>query len=224
MIGRKERADLKRSWSNYSAQTTKSLQTVATAAAYVARINGVTGTASPVWAAATQLLSDNQTRVRFIAGVRNASDTAIKVTVSQAVPLYLAGMLTSATSRTVSATAIAELAAAGTGPAVCPVSLSTTTGVSISNGSSTSGNGCTLRPNAGISNAGGSNFGFNGAIHAPNGPFLVLNGVLNSTSGCAEIVANAISLTGGTAFGSNCSPFGLPEIYSQQTTSVAMVQ
>jgi Flp pilus assembly protein TadG len=148
---------------DYQHQSTKVARTAATAAANLAWINKVTGMASPAWAASTQLLTDNQITVQIIAGLRNASDTAVKVTVSQQLTLYLAGIFTSATSQTISATAVAELMAVTSGPLACVLALqgdsngiTTTQDISISNGVQVNTNGCALRSDAAVNLTGGA--------------------------------------------------------------------
>jgi Flp pilus assembly protein TadG len=148
---------------DYQHQSTKVARTAATAAANLAWINKVTGMASPAWTASTQLLTDNQITVKIIAGLRNASDTAVKVTVSQQLTLYLAGIFTTATSQSISATAVAELVAVTSGPLACVLALqgdsngiTTTQDISISNGVQVNTNGCALRSDAAVNLTGGA--------------------------------------------------------------------
>jgi Flp pilus assembly protein TadG len=148
---------------DYQHQSTKVARTAATAAANLAWINKVTGMASPAWDASTQLLTDNQITVQIIAGLRNASDTAVKVTVSQQLTLYLAGIFTTAASQTISATAVAELMAVTSGPLACVLALqgdsngiTTTQDISISNGVQVNTNGCALRSDAAVNLTGGA--------------------------------------------------------------------
>jgi Flp pilus assembly protein TadG len=141
---------------DYQHQSIKVPQTAATAAASLAWINGVTGTASPAWTAATQLLADNQIAVQIIAGLKNPGDTAVQVTVSRQLSLYLAGIFTSATSKTISATAVAELIPVATGVACMLALQGSVNGVdppidaTFSGNASISAGNCVLRSNGDI--------------------------------------------------------------------------
>lgn len=168
---------------NLSKQTTKNVQTAAQAAGNVAVLNGATGQTTPTWTSSTQTLVDGTVTVAIIPGVRNSTDTAFQVTVTQSVPLYLATLLTSATSRTISATAIAELTSSGGTAEACVVALqddgSTNTSsmdIELSNGASISTNGCVLRSDGSASFTGGSKVNANvvaaGTINFSNGASL----------------------------------------------------
>jgi Flp pilus assembly protein TadG len=142
---------------DYQHQSTKAALTAATAAANLAWINGVTGMASPAWTAATQLLADNQIAVQIIAGLKYPADTAVQVTVSRQLSLYLAGIFTSATSQTISATAVAELMSVMGGPLACVLALqgssngiTTTQDISVTNGVRVNTTGCALRSDAAV--------------------------------------------------------------------------
>ena len=147
---------------DYQHQATKVPKTAATAAASLAWYNGVTGVATPTWTAATNLLTDNQITVQIIAGLRTASDTAVRVTVSRLVPLFLAGIFTSAATQKVTATAVAELVTA-TGTLACVLALqgdsngiTTNDDISLSNGVQINTNGCALRSDAAVQLTGGA--------------------------------------------------------------------
>lgn len=181
---------------NYQHQAAKTARTAATAAANLAWINGVTGTANPSWAAATQLLSDNQIAVQIIAGLKNPSDTAVQVTVSLQLPLYLAGIFTSASSQTIWATAVAELTTVAGGPLACVLALqgdsngiTTTQDISISNGVKVNTNGCALRSDAAVNLTGGATVGGNviaaGQVSVSNGASITAP--YTSTSNAGQI-------------------------------------
>jgi len=166
---------------DYEHQSTPVARTAANAAAYLAQINGVLGTATPTWTAGTKLLTDNQIVVQIIAGPKISSDTAVQVTVSRSVQLYLAGIFTSATSQTITATAIAELmAVSGGGPQACVIALqgdangiTTSQDISITNGGTISTNGCGLRSDGDITLSGGATVDGNvvaaGTVSVTNG-------------------------------------------------------
>jgi Flp pilus assembly protein TadG len=370
------------------------------AAAYVAQINGIAGMANPVWNATTKTLTDNLITAQIVAGPRNTNDVAVQVSVSRSLPLYLAGVFTSASAQTVSATAVAEIVQTSSGPPACLLALKgdvngvtippditisghvtitasncalrsdasvsingnvtiTAAGiiaagtVGVSGGSAdieapitqnagqipdpfanntalqsalnqvaqTSGraincsgksctgpgvscsNGtCTIQPGsysainasgqvtlvmspglylvngpvsfsgqtglrangvtivstgagsfsggsaqqltaattasasngaipgivfASLSNAsfsGNSSLPFSGAIYLPNGALSISGTATDGSSGCAEVVAQTITLTGNAAFSTNCSSYGLPVINSLQTTTTALVR
>jgi Flp pilus assembly protein TadG len=165
---------------DYQHQSTKVAHAAATAAANLAWINGVTGTASPAWTAATQILADNQITVQIIAGPKNPGDTAVQVTVSRQLSLYLAGIFTAASSKTISATAVAELTTVTGGPLACVLALqgasngiTTTQDITISNGVQVNTNGCALRSDAAVNLTGGATVSGNvvaaGQVSVSNG-------------------------------------------------------
>jgi Flp pilus assembly protein TadG len=148
---------------DYQHQATKVPRASAAAAANLAWLNKVTGTASPTWTAGTELLTDNLIAVQIIAGLRNASDTAVRVTVSRLVPLCVAGIFTSATTQMISATAVAELTAALSGPPACVLALqgdsngiTTTEDINLNNGVKINNGGCALRSDASVNLTGGA--------------------------------------------------------------------
>jgi Flp pilus assembly protein TadG len=148
---------------DYQHQATKVPKTAAMAAANFAWYNGVTGIATPTWTAATNLLTDNQITVQIIAGLRTASDTAMQVTVSRLVPLYLAGIFTSVGTQTVTATAVAELVTATGGALACVLALqgdatgiTTTQDIILKDGVQVNTNGCALRSDAAVNLTGGA--------------------------------------------------------------------
>ncbi len=149
---------------NYQHQGTPVQQTAAQAAANVAVLNGIKGVSSgtsPTWTSGTSTLVDGNVTVQFVTGPKSSADTAIKVTVKQTVPLYLAGLFTTASSRTMSAVAIAEIVGQPSGATACVVALKgESTGVTTGNditdsGAATiSGSGCTVVSDAGVSLSG----------------------------------------------------------------------
>lgn len=131
----------------------------ATAAARIAEINGVAGTATPSWNDSTKTLTDNQIAVQIVNGIKNASDTAIKVTAQETVPLTLTRLVTSMTSVTVTATSYGELVnLAGNTPQPCllalagnDVGITTGTDVTFSGSITIDAPYCSVRSDAGIS-------------------------------------------------------------------------
>jgi Flp pilus assembly protein TadG len=106
-----------------------SSQTAAGAAANVAEANGVTGTSTRTWTAASSTLTDNMITVAIVSGITHASDTAVKVTVQQSVPLVFAKVFSAVGSVTVTATAYAELVITNpASPQPCIAALQTAAG------------------------------------------------------------------------------------------------
>lgn len=143
---------------NYKA--TSNRQTAATAAARMAQLNGAQGMTTPTWTAATSTLSDNMVTAQVTTGVKSNTDTAIKVTVQQSVPLTVSQLFSNASSVTVTGAAMAELVAStgpGTGGQPCLVALSTSGSISGSGSTYITMPNCTIRSNGTISvNGGGS--------------------------------------------------------------------
>ena len=148
---------------DYQHQTTKVPGTAAAAASNLAEINGITG----------------QITVQIGAGLKNASDTAVQVTVSRSLRLFLAQIFTAATSLTISATAVAELVPTATS-AACLLALqgdlngiTTNPDVSISNGVHIATQGCALRSDGDVNLTGGATVNGNviaaGQVSVSNG-------------------------------------------------------
>jgi Flp pilus assembly protein TadG len=174
------------------------------AAANLAQINGVTATASPVWNATTQTFPDGLINVKVVSGVKNTGDFALQVTVTRAVPLFLAGFFTKAPTKTVSATAIAELVttSATTGTACVLALEGDSTGITtdvdfnFSNGVTvnTSGN-CALRSDGDVILTGGVDIG---SVNA-NADFIAAGSVTveNGATVDGSVTAGSIAVTGG---------------------------
>jgi Flp pilus assembly protein TadG len=133
---------------DYEHQTANAPQTAVAAAVNLAQLNGIT---APVTA-------------QIIAGPRNpSSDKAVKVTVSRQLPLFLAGIFTSATSQTISATAVAELIPTPTGVACMLALQGSVNGVdppidtTLTGNASVSGSNCVLRSNGDVKMTGNAN-------------------------------------------------------------------
>ena len=151
---------------NYKA--TSNRQTAATAAARMAQLNGAQGMTTPTWTAATSTLSDNMVTAQVTTGAKSSSDTAIKVTVQQSVPLTVSQLFSNASSVTVTGTAMAELVSttgSGTGGQPCLVALSTSGSISGSGSTYITMPNCTIRSNGTISVIGGGSLS-TGGIYA----------------------------------------------------------
>jgi hypothetical protein len=146
-------------------------QAAATAAARMAEINGVSGTASPTWNSGTRTLTDNKITVQVITGVKNTSDTALRVSVQENVALGLTRMVSTQSAVTISASSTAELVASGTGntgPQPCMFALSTSgNGISASGYINVNAPGCSLVSNNNINFSGGGTFTTSG-LYATN--------------------------------------------------------
>jgi hypothetical protein len=136
----------------------KNPQTATATAAQVAEINGVSGTSPRTWNAATLTTSDNLITAQVVNGVKSAADTAIQVTVSQTIAKSFSSIFVytgSQSSVTVTATAIAEIVSAATGPQPCLVALDgagggVTDDISLSGSPSVTSTNCSVRSNTGI--------------------------------------------------------------------------
>jgi hypothetical protein len=202
--------------------------TAALAAANLAWINGIPGTSTPTWTAATGTLVDNRITVTVATG-----PTEVTVTVRQALPLYLAAIFTTATSQTISATAVVQLTTttSGSGPPACVVALqglsngvTTTNDIPLSNGTTVTTSNCATRSDASISITGGATVNGNvyagGQISISNGgsiakgdtgtanagqipdPFASDTAVQNALTSAASATGSAVNCTTG---GVNCT-------------------
>ena len=190
---------------NYEHQTTKNAQIAAQAAANIAVLNGAAGQTTPTWTSSTQTLVDGTVTVAIVAGIRNSTDTAMQVTVSQSVPLYLAQLLTTSTSRTMAATATSELMGAAGTVEACVVALqddgssnTSSMDIQLSNGASVNTNGCVLRSDGSASFSGGSKVNAN----------VVAAGTITFNNGASL----------GTGFTTQASAGQIPDPFSGNTT------
>ena len=131
-------------------KSTANAQTAATAAARMAQLNGGDGMASPTWNAGTKTLSDNMITTQVVAGVKNAANTAIQVTVKKIVPLGVSQLFSTLPSVTITGTSTVELVtttSAGTGGQPCLVALSTIGSIVGSGSTTINMPNCTIRSN-----------------------------------------------------------------------------
>jgi Flp pilus assembly protein TadG len=144
---------------------TRVAQTAATHAAHIAQINGAAGTATPTWTAGTNTLTANSITAQIVSGVQNASNIAMKVTVTRTVSLAIGRIFSADPSVTLSASAWAELTpGTATGPPACMLALNgDSTGITTDTDITFSGSvvihaaGCAIRSDAGI--------GMNGSVN-----------------------------------------------------------
>jgi hypothetical protein len=149
-------------------KSTGNAQTAATAAARMAQLNGAQGTAIPTWNSGTSTLSDNMVTAQVTTGAKSSSDTAIKVTVQQTVPLTLSKMFSDLSSVTITGTSMAELVtttSAGTGGQPCLLALSSGGSITGAGSTNISMPNCTIRSNGTIGIHGGGNVS-TGGIYA----------------------------------------------------------
>ena len=147
-------------------KTTLNAQTGATKAAYVAEINGVTGSASPTWNSATNTLTDGSITVIVTPGASTASGTIVKVNVAQSVQPGVSAFFNS-NAVTISSSSTSKLApppgsatpiglgVGGGQPCILALNgddngVTTGTDITISGNVKISTPGCTIRSNAGI--------------------------------------------------------------------------
>ena len=141
---------------NYKA--TLDAQKAATAAALMAQLNGGQGTTTTTWTAATKTLSDNKITAQITAGVKNTSNTAVKVTVKETIPLGVSTMFSAVPGATITGTSMVELVTttgAGSGGQPCLVALSTTGSIVGSGSTTVNMPNCTIRGNNTIDVHGG---------------------------------------------------------------------
>ncbi|MDR3531360.1 MAG: hypothetical protein P4L90_12510, partial [Rhodopila sp.] len=65
---------------------------------------------------------------------------------------------------------------------------------------------------------------FSGLIYYPNGQLSFSGNAVDGSTGCAEVVASTVTLSGNANLAANCSQYGLPTYGSLTTNSVALVQ
>jgi hypothetical protein len=137
---------------------TKTPMTATSTAIDLAEINGVSGVVTPAvrtWNAATLTMSDNLITAQVVNGVRNAADTAIKVTVAQNIAKTVSNIFPSTqNSVQIPATAIAEIVGQ-TSPQPCLVALDVAGGgvtddINLSGSPSITSSSCSVRSNSGI--------------------------------------------------------------------------
>ena len=134
-------------------------QVGANTAASVAELNGATGTATRSWNSNTGTLTDAEVTVVVGAGVRNASNTGVKVTIAKSIPTILTRVITSQPAVMVSASAWGEYSKAQP----CLLALGTNgPGIFGQGNPSLTLSGCTVRSNSSIGTGGSA------AISAPS--------------------------------------------------------
>ncbi|MDE2581906.1 MAG: hypothetical protein KGL52_09745 [Rhodospirillales bacterium] len=131
-----------------------SVQQAASAAADVAEVDNITGTAARSWDPAALVLSDNNVTVTITNGVHNAADPAVLVAARQQVPLWFSRILTFATGISLGSTAMAEL-----GPQPCILTLGGSgTGLTASGNPVIDLNGCSAYSDSTIKVSGSATF------------------------------------------------------------------
>jgi Flp pilus assembly protein TadG len=132
---------------------TTSAQSATSTAADLAEVNGATG-GTRSWASPT--LTDNSITAQIVSGVRNASDTAVKVTVTRSIAKSFSNIFPSAQKTvTVSATAVAEIVNAMVGTQPCLLALNTdddggVSDITFSGNANVTSTNCSVRSNSGI--------------------------------------------------------------------------
>ncbi|MDR3522895.1 MAG: polymer-forming cytoskeletal protein [Acetobacteraceae bacterium] len=72
---------------------------------------------------------------------------------------------------------------------------------------------------------GGSNVSLTGVMYFPRAAMTISGGVKAGSSGCLELIANTVTLTGGSTFGSTCTSYGAATFSAvPPVTIVALVQ
>lgn len=137
----------------------------ANAAADAAELNAATGASMRSWTDTAESLRDNMIQAAIVAGIKSASDTAVKVSVSRSIPAVLGFAVDGGSSFTVTKTAIAEIVPGGTsGTQPCMTALNgygsgvtTQLDVSLSGNANLTMNGCSLRSDGSIALSGNVN-------------------------------------------------------------------
>jgi Flp pilus assembly protein TadG len=145
-------------------------QSATNTAADLAEINGASGTATRTWNATTSTTTDNSITAQVVAGVKNAADTAIKVTVTRSIAKSFSSIFSGAQgAETISATAVAEIVSAVAGPQPCLLALKgdgagVTTGndITLQGSANVTASNCSVRSDAGISLGGSSSLNVDG--------------------------------------------------------------
>jgi Flp pilus assembly protein TadG len=140
---------------------TSNAQLATGAAADLAEINGVSGAATRTWDASTLTTTDNLITAQMVAGLKSASDYAVKVTVKRTVVKSLTKIFPGGgPSVTITASAVAEIGSLGPQPCITALGqgvdgITTGTDVSVVGNATLTATGCSLRSNDGISVTGG---------------------------------------------------------------------
>ena len=160
-IALQRRADLAAYAAIMRYQAGDSAQTATGVGVTIAALNGATA-ASPAWTGASASPANTTTAsdvaVSLVAGVRSASDNAMKAVVTTSIPLSFGGMLSTQSVVTVSATAYAEIVTTpGAGGQPCLLALNPSgTGINVQGGVAVSLSSCTVRSNAAVTVSNGS--------------------------------------------------------------------
>jgi Flp pilus assembly protein TadG len=179
-------------------------QKAATHAAYIAQLNGIAGTAAPTWTVATKTLADNLVITQIVSGVNQASDVAIKSTVSRTVASSF-GTLFGHYPSTISASAVAEISTALAGPQPCILGLNgdqngvtTDIDVALTGNANITANGCSVRSDGAITLSGNAQLNVNGTYAAgtisTSGNAQILGGRTPNAGQIPDPYANATAL------------------------------
>jgi Flp pilus assembly protein TadG len=132
-----------------------SVEVGANAAADVAEVNGVAGTASRVWDTGNKILSDGNVTVTIGIGVTSSTYTAVTVTASRSINGAFAMLVGGSATATISATSTADSMPGNTGGQPCLLALGTTSSaITMSGSTQVTGHNCTIRSNGGITMSG----------------------------------------------------------------------
>ena len=204
-------------------------QSAATAGARIAEVNGISGASTPTWDSSTNTLTDNNVTAQIVSGIQNASDTAVKITAKETVPLTLSKVFSSLSNVTVAATGYAELISTGsTSMQPCMLALgggtdgitTDTTDVTFSGNVSIDANNCSIRSNDDIKfngsvsvsvggiYAGGAvtqtgSVSISGPIHQNAGqipdPYVSFTALQNALTAAATATGTSVSITGSSS-------------------------
>ena len=148
--------------------STASSSSATGAAADVAEINGVSGTATRTWNAAAKTTTDNMITAQIVNGVRSTADIAVKVTVQRNIAKTFSRIFPSLQpSVTISAFAIAEVIPTGAQPCILALAgdqtgITTEIDITVGGNASLTASGCSMRSDGGIRTNGGATITANG--------------------------------------------------------------
>ena len=184
-----------------------SAQTAANAAANVAEFNGATGGSTRTWNASSETLSDNQISVEITKGVNNTNDPAVRVTVTQPVPLLFSRIALGGGSVSMAATALTEVGTTVNGSQPCILTLNgDSTGKTNGNDTTLNGNVTTTLNGCSMVSDGNTTMTGNVKLNAP--------GIY--TAGSLTLKGN-VSGTGTTKANQHAGSPQIPDPYASDT-------
>jgi hypothetical protein len=194
-------------------------QSATKTAADLAEINGASGTSTRTWNATTLTTTDNVITAQIVNGVKNTSDTAVKVTITRSIAKSFSNIFPSTKSSvTVSATAISEIvSSAPSSPQPCLVALQTggsgVTDVTLTGSAGITAAGCSVRSNAGITLTGSTTLNVGGTYAA--GSITTCGENVNDPGDCSSTISGGRYPNSGTITDPYASNASLKTAFSE---------